>query len=108
MAEFVVGDAGVAQGDVGLVSTLLQGDGDDGLGALGAFGHPGELDEMRTLQLGEAAVVRPDAAFVLDREIVEAIYNRIEDDAFGAVPRSAGAFRIDPDVVDLFGGGGNG
>ena len=50
MAEFVVGDAGVAEGDIGLVSALLQGDGYDRLSALGAFGHPGELDDTQALQ----------------------------------------------------------
>ncbi len=107
MAEFVVGDAGVPEGYIGLVSALLQGDGYDRLGALGAFGHPGEFDQARALHLGEAAIVRPDAAFVLDREVVQTIDHWIEDDALGAVPRSAGAFGVDPDVVDFVGGCGN-
>jgi len=83
---------GVPEGHVGLVSALLESDGYDGLGALGAFGHPGELNQMGALHLGEAAIVRPDAAFVLDREVVQTIDHWIEDDALGAVPRSARAF----------------
>src|SRR5882762_10378306 len=95
-------------GYIGLVSALLQGDGYDRLGAVGAFGQPGELNQVGALHLGEAAVVGPDAAFVLDREVVQTIDCWIEDDALGAVPRSAGAFGVDPDIVDLFGGRGNG
>ena len=63
---------------------------------------------MGALHLGEAAIVRPDAAFVLDRKVVQTIDHWIEDDALGAVPRSARAFGVDPDVVDFFGGCGNG
>src|SRR5580704_7057629 len=67
--HFVVGNAGVTQGDFGLLSASLQSDVYDGLGALGCFGHPGVLDAMRPRDLQEAAVVRPDAVFVLYRKI---------------------------------------
>ena len=69
----------------------------------GALGHPRVLDAARPIDLHEASVVRPSAAFVFYRMVKEAVYNWIQNHALGSEPRSTRTFRIDPDVKDLLG-----
>src|SRR5208337_1244560 len=75
----------------------------DGLGAFGSLGHPCVLDPARPIDLKEASVMRPNAAFMLDRYIEETIHNRIQDHTLRTEPRSTRALRVHPEVEDLVG-----
>src|ERR1700736_3160144 len=61
------------------------------------------FDASGTINLDEAAVMRPEPLFVLYRVIEQPIYNWIQDHAFRAIPWTAGTVLVDPDVEHLFG-----
>src|ERR1700677_2192319 len=93
--------------DFRFVSSWFHRDGDDGFGALRPIGHPCVFDEARPVDLKEAPVMWPGAAFMVHRQIEEAIYNRIQDQALCAEPWPAGTLRVHPDIEDFIGWRGN-
>jgi len=107
LQQFLVADAGVAQGDFRLFAARLEGDGHYGLDAFGRFGHPRILDAARAFDGNEAAVMWPCSSFVAHREIEKPVHDRVQNYALGAAPRASGTLRVHPDVEYLLGRRGN-
>jgi len=67
----------MVQSDFALITTWLEGDGYDGLDALGRFGPPRVVYGARAINPEEAPIMWPRSSFVLHCEIDKAVHDRV-------------------------------
>ncbi len=82
----------MAERYLGVVSPGFQLQDDGRRDTPGAFGNSSELDATRAINSQKAPVMRPNPAFVLDREVKQPIDDQVQDDALprhATVPRGS-------------------